>query len=184
MLKDESNKIISSQSVAMELGLILGIFMIIKFCLYIIGFNQPFLQLVFIVCTLLMPYIAYRLMVLTSNKCYNGVLNFRKSFGLTFSMHLYASLIVAVAHYVYFHFLDHGKIIANYKEIVDMLSVANQPATQEGVNQLKEVLDVLGGMSAMEITMQLMSNNIFYALIISLPLALLVKKKNIINKSE
>lgn len=184
MLKDESKKTISNQSAAMELGLIMGIFMIIKFCFYIIGFNHPFLQLVFIVSTLLMPYVAYRLMVLVRNKIYNGILNFSKSFGICFSMHLYASLLVAVAHYVYFHYLDQGKLIANYKEAVDMLAMVNQSVTQDSVTQLKDILDLLGNMSALDITMQLMSNNVLYAIIISLPLALLVKKNTLTNQND
>ena len=53
---------------------------------------------------------------------------------------MFASLLVAVAHYAYFQFIDHGFIINSYIQLWDEL-MTKTPALMENQEIIKETID-------------------------------------------
>ena len=62
-----------------------------------------------------------------------------------------------------------------------MLTQMAAMATDEmkpSLDQFQQALDIIAGLSPLDISLQLISQNIFYCTLIALPTALLVKRNN------
>ena len=98
-------------------------------------------------------------------------------------MFIYASLLTAVGHYVYLEFMDNGYIIDTYNGMLNQLKAEQIPGTEDYIEQMRQGLDLLAGMTPIELVVQQLSNNIFTGMLLALPLALMVRK-NIPNQEE
>ncbi len=109
------------QRYARFFGLYMGIFWIFKFILFPLGLKIPFLQLLFIGLTLVSPFMGYYFVKLYRNKVTGCVISFSHAWIFTLMMYLYASLLVAVAHYLYFRYIDHGFLYSSYSLTLEQL---------------------------------------------------------------
>ena len=95
-------------------------------------------------------------------------------------MYFFASLLTAAAHYIYFQFIDNGYLTGTYMDQLESLKATLTGDLETSVDQLIQNLETIASMSALQLTMQLIFQNIFYGAILSLPTALLAmrRKKN------
>ena len=107
------------QKYAMHFGTYMGIYWILKFILFPLGFHIPFLSLLFVILTLSVPFIGYHYAKMYRDKICGGSIQFSHAMLFTIFMYMFASLLVAVAHYAYFQFIDHGFIINSYIQLWD-----------------------------------------------------------------
>ena len=114
----------------MHFGTYMGIYWILKFILFPLGFHIPFLSLLFVILTLSVPFIGYHYAKMYRDKICGGSIQFSHAMLFTIFMYMFASLLVAVAHYAYFQFIDHGFIINSYIQLWDEL-MTNTPALIE-----------------------------------------------------
>ena len=101
----------------MHFGTYMGIYWILKFILFPLGFHIPFLSLLFVILTLSVPFIGYHYAKMYRDKICGGSIQFSHAMLFTIFMYMFASLLVAVAHYAYFQFIDHGFIINSYIQL-------------------------------------------------------------------
>ena len=94
----------------MHFGTYMGIYWILKFILFPLGFHIPFLSLLFVILTLAVPFIGYHYVKMYRDKICGGSIQFSHAVLFTIFMYMFASLLVAVVHYIYFQFIDHGFI--------------------------------------------------------------------------
>lgn len=111
------------------------------------------------------------------------VITFRQAWVFTLLMYVFASLLTAVAHYIYFRYIDHGFIVNSYTKILESLTPEISSGLENYLQQMETVITTLGSMSAIQITIQLLYNNIFWGTIIAIPTALFVKRSLDNNQS-
>ena len=165
------------QEDAMRYGTVMGIFWTLKFVLFPAGMSMPVLLMAFFLLTLIVPVAGFFFVRQYRDRECEGVLNFSRAFLFTNFMYMFAALFTAVAHYIYFRYIDHGMIIATYQ---DMLSTMDQVATdgmKESIDQFQQALDAIATLSPLEITVQLLTQNIFNCTMLAIPTALLVMRK-------
>ena len=166
------------QQDAMRYGTLMGIFWTIKFALFPLGMNMPSLLVAFFALTVVgVPLLGISFARQYRDRQCAGVLPFSKAFLFTAFMYLFATLFATIAHYIYFRYIDHGMIIATYQ---DMLSTMDQVATdgmKESIDQFQQALDAIATLSPLEITVQLLTQNIFNCTMLAIPTALLVMRK-------
>lgn len=165
------------QESAMRYGTLMGIFWTLKFVLFPAGMGMPVLLMAFFLLTLIVPVAGFFFVRQYRDRECEGVLNFSRAFLFTSFMYMFAALFTAVAHYIYFRYIDHGMIIATYQ---DMLSTMDQVATdgmKESIDQFQQALDTIATLSPLEITVQLLTQNIFNCTMLAIPTALLVMRK-------
>ena len=114
------------QESAMRYGTLMGIFWTLKFVLFPAGMSMPVLLMAFFLLTLIVPVAGFFFVRQYRDRECEGVLNFSRAFLFTSFMYMFAALFTAVAHYIYFRYIDHGMIIATYQ---DMLTTMDQVAT-------------------------------------------------------
>jgi len=173
---------INLQRNAMHFGTYMGIYWMAKFALFPMGFANPLLFILFFLLTLAVPFIGYYFARNFRDKICGGSITFMQSWIFMIFMYLFASLLAAVAHYIYFRFLDNGYVMDAYIAMLDQAK--SVPGFTEMMEQYKyqDVINTVRSMSAIEIAMQLLSQNMLYCSILSLITAPFVaRKKQVIS---
>lgn len=164
------------QEYAMKYGTVMGIFWTLKFALFPMGMESPLLLMMFFLLTLIVPVVGYFLAKQYRDRDCGGVLTFSKAFLFLIFMYMFAALFATIAHYIYFRYMDHGYIVNSYQEMLNLASAGMTGDMKASFDQFQEALDMIRALSPLEISIQLITQNIFYCTIIALPTALLVKR--------
>lgn len=98
------------QRYAMLFGTYMGGFWILKFILFPVGLSVPFLLFLFMGLTLCVPFMGYYYARMYRNQVCGGGISFLHAWVFTVFMYMFAALLAAVAHYIYFRFIDHGYV--------------------------------------------------------------------------
>ena len=170
-------KRINLQQYAMQFGTYMGIYWAAKFILFPIGLSNPILLLLFGALTVAVPFIGYHYARTFREKICGGSIGFVQAWIFLIFMYLFAALLVAVAHFIYFRFIDHGHVMDAYSALLEQ--AASTPEFAQAMEQYKyqDIIDMVRSMSGIEITMQLLSQNMLYCSILALITAPFVAKK-------
>lgn len=176
MREDRSNL----QKFSMVAGTVMGAFWIFKFIFFPWGMSYAPMMLVFGALTFIVPFWGYRFACLYRDRYSNnnGSIGFVHAFTFCLFMYMYASLLTSVAHLVYFQFLDNGFIMERLEEMFETVKESPLPGMDNYLPQYQLALDTYAILSPVDITLQLVSQNMFYGLLLALPTALFVKRKN------
>ena len=100
-------------------------------------------------------------------------------------MYMFAALFATIAHYIYFRYMDNGLIVSTYQDMLtQMADVATTDDMKASLDQFQQALDIISGLTPLEISIQLITQNIFYCTLLALPTALLVKRNKKTEPSE
>ena len=163
---------------ALRYGTYMGLFWIVKFSFIPLGFGvMPILQLLFVLSTLFVPVLGY-LFVRKYRDIYNeGDFSFLKAFRFTALMYLAAILLVAVAHFVYFKYMDHGYLVDCYQQQVQAMKEIYKGTDSALIDKATQAADMLEGLSPMQMVTQLLIQNVFYCVLLSALTALCAMKR-------
>ena len=164
------------QEYAMRYGTAMGIFWACKFVLFPLGMSMPLLLIFFFILTLSVSILGYLFVRKYREQQCEGVLNFSKAYIFTIFMYMFASLFVAVIHYLYFRYMDNGMIVNTYQGMIDQMNAVATGDMKESLEQFRTALDVVSSLTPLEITLQLLTQNVFYCTILAIPTALLVMR--------
>ncbi len=107
-----------------------------------------------------------------------GEISFRRAFCYGVFVYLYAALIMAVGQYVYLQFLDNGYLMTQYMDTISRpeFSTAMQ---LYGIDKgdMKLAMDTLQELRPIDFALQFFTMNIILGVIISLPMASLMRSK-------
>lgn len=162
---------------AMQFGTYMGIFWILKFVLFPLGMTIPFLQLLFVVLTIAVPFLGFYYVRMFRDKVFGTYINYLQAWVFTVFMYMFASLLVAVAHYFYFQFIDQGYILEKYYEILRDPSVTSVEGARAYLKQLEQSLDIIANLTPFEMTMQILSLDVIFGSLLAFPTALFVMRK-------
>ena len=172
---------------AMNFGAVVGVYYIGKFCLFPLSLHFTMAALLFLGLTLVVPFLIYQLVKRYRDSFCGGTIDFVRAFAFSMLTMAFGSLLAAAAHYVYFDFIDGGAMIGALQQSLSQLQgldvSALEGASAEAITQFNQYIEVmqqtvgqLQAMSPIDITMGMLSNNVSWSVILSLPIALIVKK--------
>ncbi len=153
------------QECAMRYGTGMGLLWAFKFMLFPLGLRIPFLQLLFIVLTIGVPFLGYIFAKKFRERHCDGSITFSRAFLFTTFMYMFASLFVAVVHYIYFRYIDGGFVFEAYRSILNQFKETAGAELTTSLNQFEEAIDLLSGLTPLEMTFQLISQNMFYGML-------------------
>lgn len=171
------NQPISLQQTSMYFGTLMGIFWIIKFTFLPLGFTIPLLQLLFVLLTFFVPILGYLYARKFRNRYCGGSITFSRAFAFTVLMYLFAALLAAVAHYIYFRYIDNGFLIDSYIGQLEAMKPTATEELKESIDQFIEGFSLISSLSPIQLTFQLISQNFLYGTLLALPTALLVMRR-------
>ncbi|RHJ92569.1 DUF4199 domain-containing protein [Parabacteroides bouchesdurhonensis] len=166
---------------AMTYGLTMGIYWVIKYIFFIFSINIPVLNYVYLLLTFAVPFIAYYLTKKYREEI-GGQISFFHAWRFGTMMYFFAALIVSLEHFIFYQFIAPPNFLPD---------VINQTLnTLKDTNIDTEIIESVGNMNFTPIHMAIQGifNNIFYGIILSIPVAAILCKNNasgtIIQKSE
>lgn len=166
------------QEDAMRYGTLMGIFWTLKFILFPLGMNTPMLLVAFFILTVIgVPVLGFRFASQYRDRDCQGTLTFSRAFLFTSFMYMFAALFTTIIHYIYFKYLDNGLIIGTYQDMLTQMSDMATAETKASLEQFQQALDTIATLSPLEISIQLITQNIFYCTLLALPTALLAMRK-------
>ena len=162
---------------AMVYGTSMGLFWILKFMLVPFIFTVPLTSLCFLGLTVAVPFLGYFFVRQYRNRyCVDGRIGFMQAWMFSLLMYAFAALLVSVGHYVFFRYVDGGALVASYMNVLDELQ-ATAPEMEGMVAQYRQAAELVAAYSPIELTVQLILNNLFYGMLLSLPTAFIVSLK-------
>ncbi|WP_329905420.1 DUF4199 domain-containing protein [Porphyromonas pogonae] len=179
VIEDKSNLF----KVSARLGLVLGLYFILKYLCMLNFFRAPeLLSLIYIFLTLMVPVIVYVLI-----KRYRDSRPADQPFGVMhgwqFGVMLYAfaSILVALPHYVFYEY-----VLPAHIDQIEMMAeqLLQKPGMEEIFNQafkgltLTELIEKSMSVPAVTRVFNDISDNLFWGIIISIPIAFMLRKKD------
>lgn len=156
---------------AMTFGFVMGVFWLVKYLFFIFSFKVPSLNVVYMMLTLAVPFVAYRL-TKQYKRIIGGKIGFFHAWRFGAMVYFFAAVIVSLEHFVFFRYIAPADFLAN--SMSQMLDVMKETEVSH------EVLDALGKTSITPIGMVIQGifNNTFYGIILSIPVAALLCRNN------
>lgn len=169
---------------AMQFGTYMGFFWIVKFAFFPLGLTIPFLEFLFLILTILVPFVGYYLTRLYRDKVCGGGISFGHAWVFTTFMYMFAALLTSVGHYIYFRFIDNGFVASAYIEMVKQLGKSQPADLGDSLKQIEDAIKMLGNLRPIELIMQLLSQNVIYGAFMALPIAFFVKKRVLVTMED
>lgn len=156
---------------AMTYGFTMGIYWVIKYLFLIFSNSVPGLSFIYIGMTLAVPFIAYYLTKRYRDEI-GGSISFFHAWRFGTLLYFFAALIVAVEHFLFFQFFAPKDFIYNAANQLIELMKDSQVNT--------DVIESITRMnfSPIHMAIQGIFNNIFYGIILSIPVAALLCRNN------
>lgn len=165
------------QRYAMLFGTYMGAYWIVKFAFFPLGLTAPFLLFLFVGLTAGVPFMGYHYTRMYRDQACGGGIGFLHAWLFNVFMYMFAALLTAAGHYIYFRFIDNGYLLDTYERLLDSMASTPLPGMEEYTSQLRTAMDSIRSLSAIEITLQLMSQNVFYGTLLGIPTALFAQKR-------
>ncbi len=156
-------------------GLILAIYLVVRFFFMISSNNYIILNLLFIAITIGIPFVAYYLGKDFKKKT-NEKLTYRNFYSHGFFMFFFASLILAAVEYVYYGFINTEFITEQYNTLLQNIEILKQ--TMPDATQIEEMVNNSPIPTASQMAMQNVWMYSFAGIIISLINAYILNKKH------
>ena len=169
---------------AMNFGLVVGLYYILKFCLFPMSLRSTAAGMLFIGLTLVVPLLMYRLTRIYRDRYVGGSITFVHALAFAMLTMGFGSLLASVAHYIYFAFIDGGMMVGALEQSIEQMSTllstesipegtAMQDVSLDGyITMLRTTMTQIEAMSPIDITMGMLSNNVSWSIIVALPVAL------------
>ena len=158
-------------------GTYVGILWIASFACYLGGLSSPMLGLVSGILAVASPFFAAKRLIKFRDDIRDGEISGRRSMLYYALMFFYASLLFALAQYLYFAFLDGGYLMREY---TSMLSSPEMKQAMQAygmtADQLMEGLKEFANTSPIMTALNIMTMNITIGLIFSLPVSLITRR--------
>ena len=172
---------------AMNFGAVMGVYYIVKFCLFPMSLSSTFAGMLFIVLTLMVPLLMYRLTIIYRDRYMHGKgMTFAHALAFAMLTMSFGSLLVSVAHYVYFAFIDGGAMVNALEQSIEQMSelLATEEIAQESIAQGATIDEYIGmlhttaaqirALTPIDMTISMLSSNLSWSVIVALPVAALI----------
>lgn len=168
-------------------GALLGLIWVISFACFIGNFHNPMWGLAWFGLIFITPFfVGFRIDKFRRNVL-DGAISFRRALGYSMFTFIYSSLILAIAQYIYFQFMDNGFVSGQY------ISLFSNPQYKalfkaSGITgkEMSAALDMLTNFRPIDFAVQGLFSNIAVGFLLSLPIALVMNyrktRTTIINK--
>ena len=158
------------QKNAMHYGLFMGGFWIFKYLFFILSFKVSLLQIVYLSLTMMVPLVAY---TLTKHYRENlgGTISFFHAWRFGVMMYFFAALLVSLVQFIFYRFIAPPDFLAKtFDAVISVMNTMSlNPKIAERMSDVSEPTPII-------MAIQGIFNNVFYGIILSIPVALLVRK--------
>lgn len=162
-MNDQKNILLQN---TMKYGLVLGIFWAIKYVFLILGPSIPVLNVIYLILTIFVPFVAYYLTKKYRDEVLGGEISFFHAWRFGIMLYFFAALVVSLEHFVFYQYIAPSDFISS--TFTQLISVMKQSEIDTSVIESFSKMEVP---KPIHMTVQGIFNNIFYGIIFSIPVA-------------
>ena len=168
---------------AQQDGLLLSLIWIGGFVCYILGMTNPLPGLLAVVLVVASPFFAASRLRHFRDYAREGVISFRRGYAYTVLTFFYAGLLLAVALYVYFAFIDKGFLLGRLMEVMNSAEGRQAIEAYGMTEQMEESLKELSALRPIDFALNMLTINIMTGFFLGLPIAAVIRsdKREVIN---
>ena len=168
---------IQLKAFARQDGALLSLLWVCSFGCYVAGVTQPLLGLLSVVLALLTPFFAAFRLRHFRDVGREGIISMKRGWGFVVLTFFYAGLLLAVAQYAYFTFLDHGFLFDSMERML-LSHEAEQMLEQYGMTEsISASLSQMRAMRPIDIALNLFTTNIMVGMVLALPIAAVTQRR-------
>jgi hypothetical protein len=122
------------------------------------------------------PFFVSRRLMKFRDEGLGGTISFGRGWGYSLYTFFYASILLALAQYVYFAYIDQGYLMQSFSQALTSAE-ARQMIEQYGMQQaIEESLEQFGRMRPIDYVLNILTVNIMIGAVLALPIAAFIKK--------
>ena len=157
-------------------GALLAVLWVASFACYIMGVANSFYGIVAMVLMLITPFFVGRRLGKFRDEGRGGIISFGRGWAYSVFVFFYAAILLALAQYAYFAFLDHGYLLQSFSKMMASPE-ASQVLRQYDMQQtMKESLDMMGQMRPIDYALNVLTMNIMIGILAGAPIAMLMQR--------
>lgn len=158
---------------AAQYGAVVGLMWIVSFAFYIIGLTRPLVSNVGLIIGLLSVVTAGFLIRKFRGEVFP--LRFGQSWWMATLIFMYASLLMAVAQFVYFRYIDNGLLLQTYSTIMQqpeaVAMMQSMMPGEDAAEVSRQVIDLLKSISPIQLTFEFLVYNLMFGFLLAIPTA-------------
>lgn len=156
-------------------GARLGLMWVASFALFVGSFTLPLCGILWMTTMVATPFIIAKLTNAYCLQTPEKHISYWAAFSHSTSTVFYASLILAIAQWIYFQYIDNGFLINTYAAfLTDKHNASALNSLGYSKEMIGQLLDVLRSMRPIDIALQMMWSNMVAGIIISITTSLYV----------
>ena len=160
-------------------GFFLAILWIASFASYILGLSNQILAMVAMLMVVTTPFFVASRLRKFRDEGREGAISFARSYAYTVFVFFYGAVLLAVAQYLYFAYIDNGYLVNSFTK---MISTEEGRAMLEQYGMTKMVDDSLAEMAMtrpIDYALNFLTINITLGFILGLPIGVIMQKRRI-----
>jgi hypothetical protein len=160
-------------------GALLAALWVASFACYIIGLTNPFYGLLAMLLMVATPFFVAHRLRRFRDIGRDGIISMRRGWAYSVYVFFYAAILLALAQYVYFAFIDHGYLMHTFTQAVSTPE-AQQMVKEAGMQQaITDGLEQLGHLRPIDYALNVLTVNIFLGIILGLPIGAIVQRRKV-----
>ncbi|MBO4895171.1 MAG: DUF4199 domain-containing protein [Prevotella sp.] len=169
---------IQLKAYARQDGFFLALLWIACFAGYIIGLTSQFMALASMLLVITTPFFVASRLKKFRDEGREGVISFGRGYAYTIFVFFYGAVLLAVAQYLYFAYMDNGYLVNSFAK---MMTSEEGRTMLEQYGMTKVVDDSLAEMAAtrpIDYALNILTINISLGFILGVPIGLIMQRKS------
>ena len=154
------------------------------FACYILGMSNPMLGLAAMVLICTTPFFAANRLRHFRDNGREGIISFARSYAYTVLVFFYAGVLLAIAIYVYFEFMDKGFFMGKIIETTQSPEGRKVIELYGMEKEMDENIKLISGLRSIDYALNMLTINIMTGFILGLPIAAVMKRDIVKTKQE
>ena len=157
-------------------GFFLALLWIASFACYIMGITNGLLGMAAMMLAVMTPFFVAGRLRKFRDEGREGVISFRRSYAYTVFVFFYGAVLLAVAQFVYFAYLDNGYLLSTYSKIVSSLE-GHELIKQYGMSQMvNDSLSEMASLRPIDFALNILTVNIIIGFVLGVPIGLVMQR--------
>ena len=163
---------IQLKAYARQDGFFLSLLWIASFVFYVMGISNDMLGMAALMLAVMTPFFVAGRLRKFRDEGRDGVISFRRSYAYTVLVFFYGAVLLAVAQFVYFAYLDNGYLVSAFSKI--MTSTEGKAMLQQyGMTEvMNQSLSELASIRPIDFALNILTVNIMLGFILGIPIGL------------
>ena len=162
-------------------GFFLALLWIASFACYIMGITNGLLGMVAMMLAVMTPFFVAGRLRRFRDEGREGVISFRRSYAYTVFVFFYGAVLLAVAQFLYFAYMDNGYLLSTFSKIVSSAE-GKEMLQQYGMTQVAEdSLSEMASLRPIDYALNILTVNIMIGFVLGVPIGLVMYRRRVEN---